>query len=146
MSTMLTVPAPLVEHLRTGLHSEIGTAAEDISKIVSRSCREQHPDWYREPLGRFDRARSLLNLIGWGEIHPPVEVRVDLDRHRRALAEALAVALATGQDDLQEAEETDAQSHKRGGSRKHVTASKHIVALQALIEEVEADRKQGGSR
>jgi hypothetical protein len=104
MSTLLVVPAEMAEHLRSGLHSGIGDAAETIAQVVGEPGREQHPEWYREPLVHFDRVRALLDLIGWGATDPAVEVSVDLSEHRQAILDAFGVAMIVADADLKEGE------------------------------------------
>jgi Helix-turn-helix domain len=97
----ITVPAQLVGALRSGLHSEIGNAAEALAQVAGRAGREQHPESYREPLEHLDRTRALLDLIGWSATSPAVAVRVDpaelgrvlrrLRRARRLSIEDLAL-------------------------------------------------------
>jgi hypothetical protein len=62
---MLQVPKRMAGEARYGLHSVPGQAAQEVSVISDRKGREDHPEWYREPLVRFDRARMLLDLFGW---------------------------------------------------------------------------------
>jgi hypothetical protein len=138
MSNM-TVPAQMVEHLRDGLHSGIGDAADDLAEVVSQSGREMHPEWYREPLARFDDVRGLLDLIGWRETDPPVEVQVDLARHHRALTDALAIALGTTEDDLTETQKGDVH----GQAATRTSATKRVLALRKLIFSIESRVKPG---
>jgi hypothetical protein len=138
MSIMLTVPAEMAEHLRSGLHSGIGDAAETIAQVVVEAGREQHPERYREPLEHFDRVRALLDLIGWSALDPAVEVRVDLREHRQAVLDALRVAMLVSDADLEEAERVDAERAKRDEPSKRETTIRHVHALREFVASVEA--------
>jgi hypothetical protein len=138
MSTTLIVPAEMVGHLRNGLHSSIGDAVQEIAHVVDMPDREQHPERYREPLEHFDAVRALLDLIGWGETDPPVEVSVDLREHRRALTDALQIALLAGNDDLEEAEAIDAQRARRAEPPKREATTRRVLALREFVAAVEA--------
>jgi hypothetical protein len=129
-TTILTVPAEMAEHLRSGLHSGIGDAAETIAQIASEAGREQHPEWYREPLARFDRVRALLDVIGWSATDPAVEVSVDLCEHRQAVLDALGVAMIVGDADLKEAESV--------GTAKGKATIRRVLALGEFVVAVEA--------
>jgi hypothetical protein len=138
MSQILTVPAGMVGHLRNGLHSSIGDAVQEIAHVVDIPDREQHPELYREPLAHFDAVRAFLDLIGWGETDPPVEVSVDLHEHRRALTDALRIALLAGNDDLEGAEATDAERARRGKPTKREARTRSVLALREFVTAVEA--------
>ncbi|HEV3047798.1 MAG TPA: hypothetical protein VGY13_10610 [Solirubrobacteraceae bacterium] len=84
---MTTIPADAVVQLREALHSELGNVAEELDAIVVTSERARD-DW-SPPVARFDRARALLDELGWKER----DVAVDLDRHRQVIVEALSEAL-----------------------------------------------------
>lgn len=138
MSTMLTVPAEMAEHLRSGLHSGIGDAAETIAQVVGEPGREQHPEWYREPLAHFDRVRALLDLIGWNATDPAVEVRADLSEHRQAILDALGVAMIVGDADLKEAETV--------GTAKGKATIRRVLALGEFVAAVGAQANTLGER
>jgi len=146
MSQILTVPAEMVGHLRNGLHSSIGDAVQEIAHVVDMPGREQHPERYREPLEHFDAVRALLDLIGWGETDPPVEVSVDLHEHRRSLTGALQIALLAGNDDLEGAEATDAQQARRGEPPKREARTRRVLALREFVAAVGAQADDPGER
>lgn len=110
----LKVPARMVRELRNGLHSLLGQAAQDVSVITDRRGRERFPEWYREPLGRFDRARALLDLLGWGDPCRAADVMIDASEHGWALVKALEVALIVGDDELKEAGLVDEERAVQG--------------------------------
>jgi hypothetical protein len=138
MSQILAVPAEMVGHLRNGLHSSIGDAVQDIAHVVDMPDREQHPERYREPLEHFDQVRALLDLIGWGETDPPVEVSVDLHEHRRALTDALQIVLLVGNDNVGEAGTVDAGRARRGEPPKREATTRSVLALREFVAAVEA--------
>lgn len=138
MSTMLVVPAEMVEHLRSGLHSGIGDATETIARVVGETGREQHPEWYREPLAHFDRVRALLDLIGWGATDPAAEVSVDLREHQQAVLDALGVAMIVGDADLKEAETV--------GTAKGKATIRRALALGEFVAAVDAQANALGER
>jgi hypothetical protein len=76
--------------------------------------REQHPEWYREPLEHFDRVRALLDLIGWDATDTPAEVHIDLHEHQGAILDALRVEMIISDADLEEATAVDAERAKQG--------------------------------
>ena len=138
MSTMLVVPAEMAEHLRSGLHSGIGDAAETIAQVVAEPGREQHPEWYREPLAHFDRVRALLDMIGWGATDPAVEVSVDLREHRHAVLDALGVAMVVSDADLKQAETVSTANGK--------ATIRRVLALGEFAAAVEAQANAFGER
>ncbi len=93
MSTTFVVDAGMVGCLRIGLHSVLGQAAEAICEVVEHGGREHRCESYVEPLDRFDRARGLLDVVGWEEGDTAAactrDVEIDLQVHRDALLAAL---------------------------------------------------------
>jgi hypothetical protein len=110
MSGVLEVPAGMLGELRFGLHRLLGQAVRDMAVIAERPDPELHEEWYRDPLRRFDRARALLDLIGWRGTGEPQAVDVDLRAHRWALLNALGSALILGTEELYGADTNPAGS------------------------------------
>lgn len=137
-STTLVVPPEMVRYLRDGLHNEIDNAAQAISQVVVDAGREQHPEWYREPLEHFDRVRALLDLIGWDETDSSAEVRVDLREHRRAILDALRMEMIVGDADLEEATAVDVERARRGELPKREATTQRVLALREFVAAVEA--------
>jgi hypothetical protein len=99
MSTMLAVPARLVQSLREGVRLEIfGLASEEITELT---YSERPVEDYREPLARFKASYRLLNDIGW--VRPVVQhdVWIDLDQYGALVLQALACQLATEREQAQ---------------------------------------------
>ncbi len=88
---MTTIPAVAVPRLREALYSELGNVAGELDEIVVTNERAQD-DW-SEPVARFDRARALLDVLGWNERDPERDVEVNLDRHREVIEDALSAEL-----------------------------------------------------
>jgi hypothetical protein len=86
MST--TIPAPVVTELRGALYHQLGGTAEDLASVHYEPPTERLSEW-SEPLARVDRARALLDRIGWCAPDPERDVEIDLDRHRRVIVDAL---------------------------------------------------------
>ncbi len=134
----ITVPVQLVGVLRSGLHSEIGNAAEAIAQVAGDAGREQHPEWYQEPLEHLARTRALLNLIGWSTTVPAIAVHVDLREHREAVLDGLDVALIVGDADLEEAERVDAERVTRGEAPIREATTRRVFALREFRAAIEA--------
>jgi hypothetical protein len=146
MDAIITVPAEMAGELRNGLHSVIGEAADGISATTELSGRERHPEWYAEHRDRFERTRTLLDLIGWGEPEQPAAIRIDLHQHRRAVDEALDVRLLVAADDLKEADLVDTERAEQGEPPKREATTKRVFALREFAAAVKdlADRMDGG--
>lgn len=138
MSTSLCVPAAMVRYLRNGLYTLIGNAADVYLHFVSKARREQRPEWYREPLAQFDRARALLDLIGWDETGTAVDVHIDLHHHQQAVLSALHMEMAVAEADLQEAPTVDAERAGRGEPPQRDLTIQRVSALREFVASVEA--------
>jgi hypothetical protein len=93
MST--TITAPVARELREALYDQLGKVAEDMPVDRRVLTRDQLKEWTRV-VSRFDRARGLLDRIGWiteGER----DATIDLAAHRRGLIDALGDDLAAWQ-------------------------------------------------
>ena len=84
---MTTVPAAAVPRLREALYRQIGTTAEEIDQIILWAGRA-HDDW-SALVARFDRARVVLDVIGWNDRTRERDTEIDLDQHREVIVEAL---------------------------------------------------------
>jgi hypothetical protein len=145
-STMLTVPAAMADYLRSGLHSEIGIAAEAIAQVVIEVGREEDPGRYREPLERFDQARALLDQIGWSAAGRAIDVCVDLCEHRQAVLGALRLAMVAGDADLEEATRVDAERAGRGEAPKREATIRQVRALRRFVSAIESEHGSEGKR
>lgn len=89
---MTVIPADAVLRLREALYGQLGNVAEELASAERDPAREAHGAW-AEPVARFDRARALLDQIGWNERDPEHDAQIDLDQHRAVILEALTEAL-----------------------------------------------------
>ncbi len=82
-------PVEAMPLLRSGSLGELGGSAGEIQDAAIR--RDQPFRWaYREPLGRQDATRALLDAIGWDDVEKQQQpVRVYLDIHRDAVLRAV---------------------------------------------------------
>jgi hypothetical protein len=146
--SMLRVPAGMAKEARYGLHSVLGQAAQDVSVLSDRKGREDRPERYREPLARFDRARALLDVLGWGAPARPTGVVLDVREHGWALLKGLEVALIVGDDDLVEAALVDEERAARGeppGEGETVLRVFSVREFVAAVEKrlVDLERRAG---
>jgi hypothetical protein len=91
---------------------------------------------HEKPLAHLDRARAVLDQIGWK--HEPHEVRVDLREHRQALLEALRLEALVVEDLLRDAMRTDAERAERGEPPQRATQARQAAALREFVTSVEA--------
>lgn len=142
----LRVPARMAREARYGLHSVLGQSAQDISVITDRKGREGYPEWYREPLVRFDRARGLLDLFSWGDPARPGDVLLDVREHGWALLKGLEVALIVGDDDLAEAGRVDEERRARQEPPVEGETVLRVFALREYVTAVQEHIDRLGSR
>jgi Mn-dependent DtxR family transcriptional regulator len=137
VSTILVVPPAMVGYLRESLHCEVGKAGEEIASASFRMDCRQHPECYEKPLAHLDRARALLDRIGWKQ-EPQHEVRVDLREHRQAILEALRLEALVVEDLLHDALRIDAGRAEQGEPPQHAMQARQAVALREFVTYVEA--------
>lgn len=92
---MTTIPADAALRLRDSLYSQLSYVAQELGSAVRAHGRERHPEWFAEPVARFDRTRALLDEIGWREHDSEHDAEINLDQHRRVIVAALRDQLAT---------------------------------------------------
>jgi hypothetical protein len=139
MSTTVVVPDHMVGHLRSGLYTLIGDAAEELSRIVETRNRELRPESYEEPLEHLDRARALLNVIGWEATEPTASAHVALREHQRALMNALNAALLIATQEREEADAVDAERARQGEPPTGDVALARFYALRLFVSSVETE-------
>lgn len=134
MSTTFVVNREVVRCLRSGLHSILGQAAETVCEVVEQKDREYHREWYAGPLGRFDTARHLLDLVGWerGSTGDDREVAVDLLDCGQVLVDALRIQLAVTQEELSARERTE-RARAKDGQRTTDLARRENALQVALV-------------
>jgi hypothetical protein len=109
------------------------TGSTPIAGVSFRTDRVKHPEYYEEPFAHLDRARALLDQIGWKQ--EPHEVRVDLREHRQAILEALRLEALVVEDQLHDSITADAE---RGEPPQHATQARQAAALRKFVTYVEA--------
>lgn len=139
MNAIITLPADAISDLRSGLHSALGAATEAIDSVVTMRGREQHPEWYHEPLEHLDRVRALLDRIGWSDTQPATDIQLDVRTHRWALERALENAMKASNDALREAALVDRERAQRGEAPKRATTIERAVALHAFASTLETE-------
>jgi hypothetical protein len=105
----VTVPAEMVDALRSAVFAEIGGATEAIDAVVISSDREAHPELFRAPAECLWECYGLLDELGWSRMVPPVPERVDLARGW-ALQRALTAAQEFADEDAAEILQRDAEA------------------------------------
>jgi hypothetical protein len=100
---VVVVPGDVVVGLREGLFSELAHFVGDLDQVVVRPAHMREGAWV-EPVARFDRARAVLDLIGWENRDPEVDVEVDMRWYGQATRDALGMELDSMRH-LAEAEE-----------------------------------------
>jgi len=137
MSSKLAIPAELMRTLRIGSHHELGQAASEIDHITYQRGREEHPEWYGEPLTRLDGARALLDVVGWDETQQPVGIEIDLAEHHMALFGALHSQVLIHQDMIEESDQVDAERAEQGKPPKAQATIARAAALDRLLASAE---------
>jgi hypothetical protein len=127
--TLITVPADIVEAVRTGLSIEEGAATEELQRNLLPAG---HPDRYR----RLIEAWALREVIDRKRPVTPAAVQVSLEKHRLPLLAALHGTL-----------ETDARElGKPNASRQPQERTRVIARLNALAEYISNLEALGGAR
>jgi transcriptional regulator with XRE-family HTH domain len=135
---MLSVPPNMVAHVRMGLHSVLGRAAEGISQTVLQPDREKYPEWYEEDREHFEQTCALLDLIGWGEPpHAPSTAQIPLPEHRWALTEALPVVLRLADVVMDELDLVEQQRQRRGEPPQREQTIERVQALREFAATVD---------
>jgi hypothetical protein len=130
MSTTLTIPAGLVPDVREGLFSLVGDAAGGLMYAVEQPENERHPEWFKAPLERLDRACALLNLLGSDAGCPSIDTDVELDEYGQTLDEAIAGYLPVREEQAMEADLTDNWLAQHGRPPKKPQVLRRLAALR----------------
>lgn len=136
MTTIVTVPANLVGDLRNGLHNVLSETATEVSGVADRAGREMHPEWYEKPIERFKDTCALLDLTGWSAPRQLTAVQIDLREHRRALIDALEMALLLTDVDLEQIEAVDAARAARHEPPAREATITRVLALREFATTV----------
>jgi hypothetical protein len=124
-----TIPAAVVLQLRAALYHQLGSTAEDLASVDYSPPAERLDEW-SEPIARLDRARALLDRIGWCAPDLELDVELDLDRHRRVIADALGSDLLICRSLASEKGEAEDQRER---------ARAQVVLIQAFAENTGID-------
>jgi hypothetical protein len=130
MSTTLTIPAGLVPDVREGLCSLVGDAAGGLMHAVEQPESERHPEWFKAPLERLDRACGLLNVLGSDAGCPSTDTDVELDEHGQTLEEAIAGYLPIREEQAKEADLTDGWLAQHGRPPNKPQVLRRLAALR----------------
>jgi hypothetical protein len=130
MSTILTVPAEIVGHLRCGLHMELGHAAEEIATLSALRDRESYPAWYAEPLQQLD-------AVGWSPIDHPIPLEIEVDQHRSILVAALRCLLEIERDLI------DVEPSFEGAEPQRRRASRAVCEIESFLADHDLQQADG---
>ena len=147
----VTVPAIIVDRLRSAAYAEIGAVAEALDTVAFANDRELNPQWFRGPAETLRQIYALLGAIGWAKSVPPVAVRLDVrEDYCWALMRALHGAVEFADDDVAETicgdiEQTEQDlMHAQDLEAKRVCALWDFIAsARASIDEWVVEEKNG---
>ena len=124
----VTIPAIIVDWLRSAAYAEIGSAAEALATVAFANDREAHPQWFRAPAENLKQIFALLDLIGWAKSVPSLAVQIDLrEDYCWALMRALHGAAEFADDD----DDDDASEAVSGGVEQTERDVMHAQDLEA---------------
>jgi hypothetical protein len=133
----VTVPAMIVDSLRSAAYAEIGLAAEALDTIAFASDREAHPEWFRGSAENLREVYGLLDAIGWAKSVPPVAVQIDLrEDYCWALMRTLHGAAGFADDD-------DASQAACGDVEQRSLTLGHDAEADAALWDFIADTRAG---
>jgi len=126
---IIVAPSEFLPLLRDCMLWKLTLTAQDMDLCASNA------EAWREPLERFDRIRAVLDTTGWGE-----RGEIDLDEHREALQEALALGLETERDLMAEGgEAAKDQRHDAYRQALEIETFMHAAGLEIPPPEGEHD-------
>jgi hypothetical protein len=143
MRDTLIVPAEMVDHLRSGLHIELGDVAQDISDATDGYERQGHPEWFKGLFERLDAIRALLEVAGWSTQAPDREIAIDFDAHRDELLCALTSQLSVERNIKQE---LDREHGDRTTRREVARCVLELSRFVAVVKERSRDGRAAGGR
>jgi hypothetical protein len=136
---LLRVPARITDWLREGVFARVGSAGEAVNEWAFADGRETHPEWFRRPTGDLLECYALLDAIGWAKTIPPVDARLELREHHRALLKALEAALGFAEEDASEAVRRNAAEHPgQGQPAEHDVEIERVGELRDFIAVAQA--------
>jgi hypothetical protein len=132
----MTVTSEFLPLLRDALYREVGMAGEALHDRLN-SPDAPHIDW-SEPVAQFDRARAVLDVIGWNDREPEPDAVLDIQPYRCTITRALRGSLATEYHLM--GEQGDDAKRQRDGARtraRTIEAWAESVGLDLDAEPVE---------
>ncbi|HTD08633.1 MAG TPA: hypothetical protein VK680_07055 [Solirubrobacteraceae bacterium] len=120
------VPGEVVVALRDGLVCLLAEAALDVDAVAVSAAHLRVGEW-GEPVARFDRVRSVLDLIGWEHQEPEPDVEVELCWYGQTVVDALVTELGSMRD---LAESDDGEQHERA-TRKAGAIERFLATLES---------------
>ena len=128
--TTIAITAPLLGTVRSALLSELGGVAGLIDGASMTADREQHYEWFEQPVEQFDAYRELLDLVGWSDPEQEATRFIHLDVHRWALTTALEARLAI------EREYAKVEPHLKGAAEQKRTAEQYVREIETFLAEL----------
>ena len=133
----VTVPAVVVDSLRSAAYAEVGSAAEALDTVAFANDREAHPEWFRGPAESLRQIYALLDTIGWTKTDPPDAVQLDLrEDYCWALMRALQGAADFADDD-------DSREAACGDVEQRGLTLVHAAEADGALWELIADTRAG---
>jgi hypothetical protein len=132
-STLITVPAGLVEALRDGVYAELRNVAEVIIQATQTAGHLDHPERYDQQRARASAACALLDLIGWAGGERYAELQIDLAHHRAVLVAAFRGACDDAADALE-----DAVTGRQTDTGRRTAIAERVRQLQQFVAALEA--------
>lgn len=125
-SGTIAIPADVLGELRGGLFSLLIDVAGDLDGVLVRPAHKRDRGWVG-PVARFDRVRSLLDLIGWERRAPERDVEVDLCWYGQTVEEALA-------------RELDSMRYLANvkSVQQRAWATRHVEAIERFLTKLES--------
>jgi hypothetical protein len=138
--TQATIPAIVVDCLRSAAYAEIGLAAEALDTVAFANDREAHPEWFRGPAENLREIYALLDAIGWSRTVPPADAQIDLrEGYCWALMRALQGAAEFADDDESgEAACSDVEQTEQALALAQDPEAERVGALWGFIADARA--------
>lgn len=113
MSTIVTVPAEIVNPLRNAARHLLSQTGQNIAAIASTPSREIEAERYHEHLEHLKHTYALLDLIGWNTTPRPTALQIALREHKWSLISALEVMLVIADGELHDLEAVETRRAMR---------------------------------
>jgi hypothetical protein len=130
----ITIPADMVGRVRNSLFGALGIAAQEVGQVNELREREAHPEWFAECLASFDKARALIDQLGWTAASPPVAAQIDVDVYGELLLAALR-----GEVELDDAELSDIEDGRITDPAKVESAPAQARRMREYLASVERE-------